>query len=215
MSDPKHGGFLFMDKKKLINKYDKQVSIYENNLNNSTLNNWRSQIIKDAYGKVMEVGVGVGANFPYYDKDKVTEITGVDFSTKMIESAQETALKYNVNADFINHDISTIRLEANSYDSIVSTLTLCSYPDPVDTLNKFNSWCKKGGTILLMEHGLSTNPLLSMAMKGINPLYNRISGCHCNRNIVKLVEKSNLKIERIDRFWSGIFVLVWARPTKS
>ncbi|MEI3614111.1 hypothetical protein [Pseudogracilibacillus sp. SO30301A] len=68
-----------MKKEKLIRKYDKQVKMYEKNRDQATLSNWRRKLLKSAYGNVLEVGIGVGANFPFYNREKV-HITGVDFS---------------------------------------------------------------------------------------------------------------------------------------
>lgn len=187
--------------------------MYENNRSNQKLARLRNKIIKNAYGKVLEVGVGAGANFPYYDRNHV-EVTGVDFSSKMIESAKKAASIFQVKADFIQEDIDELIVEDNSFDCIVSTLSLCSYPDPIATLNKFNSWCRRDGIILLMEHGLSSNRLLSFTQKLIDPLYTKISGCHCNRNIDMIIEKSDLQVETIERYWSDILYLIQARPSK-
>lgn len=202
-----------MKKEKLIKKFDKQVKMYENNRSNQKLAWLRNKIIKRAYGKVLEVGVGAGANFSYYDRNNV-EITGVDFSSEMIKSAQRAASTFQVRAEFIQEDIDELILEDNSFDCVVSTLSLCSYPDPIVTLNKFNSWCRNDGIILLMEHGLSSNPLVSFTQKMIDPLYAKISGCHCNRNINKVVEKSNLLVDHIESYWSDIIYLIQAKPSK-
>lgn len=202
-----------MKKEKLIKKFDKQVKVFEKNRANQNLAGWRSKILKNAYGKVLEVGVGAGANFPYYDRNNVV-VTGVDFSSKMIESAKGAAANSQVKAKFIQADVDELILEENSFDCIVSTLSLCSYPDPTATLNKFHSWCRKDGIILLMEHGLSSNSLLSFTLKMIDPLYTRISGCHCDRDIRKIIQQSKLQIDHIERYWSGIFHLIWARPSK-
>lgn len=201
-----------MKKEKLIKKYDSHVNMYENNRNNHTHAKWRKKIIKDAYGKVLEVGIGVGSNFPFYNKDQV-EITGVDFSSEMIRIARQAAYDYQINADFIQSDVDELHVEPNSFDCIVSTLSLCSYPDPVLTVNRFNLWCKKDGMILLMEHGLSSNPLLSFTQHVIDPLYRKVSGCHCNRNIKKIIEQSEVQVVHIESYWSNIIKLIWAKPS--
>ncbi len=202
-----------MKKEKLIKKYDKQVKMHENKRTNQKFAGLRNKLIKRAYGKVLEVGVGAGANFSYYDRNNV-EITGVDFSSEMIKSAKRTASNFQVKAEFVQEDIDELIIKPNSFDCIVSTLSLCSYPDPIKTLGKFNSWCHKDGAILLMEHGLSSNPLLSFAQKVIDPLHTKISGCHCNRNIDKIIGKSSLQVDQIERYWSDIIYLIRATPIK-
>ncbi|WP_058307096.1 class I SAM-dependent methyltransferase [Gracilibacillus massiliensis] len=202
-----------MEKDQRIRKYDKQVKIYENTGKNQKFNELRKKIIKNAYGKVLEVGVGAGANFPYYNKKNV-EITAVDFSSEMIKSAKRAASTYQLKVEFIQNDVDKLLMEQNSYDCIVSTLSLCSYPEPIATLNKFNGWCRKDGSILLMEHGLSSNQFLSFAKKMIDPLHTKIAGCHCNRNIKKLIDESYLQVDHSERYWSDIVNLIWAKPNK-
>ncbi len=202
-----------MKKEKLIRKYDKQVKMYEKNRNHETLNNWRSKLLKSAYGNILEVGIGVGANFPFYNRENV-HITGVDFSQQMIKSAERLASTIQIKANFIQNDIDQLRFEENAFDCIVSTLTLCSYPEPVATLKKFNEWCKPNGTILLMEHGLSTKRLLSTTQKIINPLFKKISGCNCNRDMLAIIEQSDLQIKHVERYWQDIMCLMWAKPSK-
>ncbi|QHE51562.1 class I SAM-dependent methyltransferase [Pontibacillus sp. HMF3514] len=202
-----------MKKEKLIKKYDKHVKMYEKNLNNPTLGKWRSRLIKNAKGKVLEVGVGVGSNFPYYDKENV-HVTGVDFSPEMIKSARQTARQYEIDADFIHEDVENLKVEPNSFDTVLSTLSLCSYPNPGEVLNKFNNWCEKDGTVLLMEHGLSSNVLLSSTQNVIDPLFKKVAGCHWNRNILEIVESSPLQVEHVERYWADMVYLIWAKPTK-
>ncbi|WP_137742995.1 class I SAM-dependent methyltransferase [Robertmurraya siralis] len=202
-----------MKKDRLIKKFDKQAKMYENNQHHHRIAGWRKDLIKNAYGKVLEVGVGAGANFPYYNQANV-EITGVDFSSEMIKSAKRAADRFQVKAEFMTKDLEELSFADNSFDCIVSTLSLCTYTDPIAVLRKFNRWCREGGRVLLMEHGLSSNPLLSLAQKIIDPVYKQISGCHCNRNFPELMKKSHLQVEHMERYWSDIFVLIQAKPLK-
>jgi ubiquinone/menaquinone biosynthesis C-methylase UbiE len=162
---------------------------------------------------VLEVGVGVGANFPYYQKDHV-HITAVDFSSEMIKSAKRYADALQLNVDFIQKDVEELDFEPNSFDCIVSTLSLCSYTNPIQIVENFNNWCKKDGKILLLEHGLSSNKLLSVTQKIIDPIFIKVSGCHCNRNITKIIQNVGLNVERKETYWKGIIQLIWAKPSK-
>ncbi|MGP4038646.1 class I SAM-dependent methyltransferase [Gracilibacillus sp. D59] len=203
-----------MKKEKLIKKFDKQVKMYENNRKNATLLPWRKKLIKKAYGNVLEVGVGAGANFPFYTKETV-QVTGVDFSSEMIKSAKQSASNYHFHTEFLEEDVDHLTFAPNSFDCIVSTLSLCSYAKPHELMNKFNDWCREDGTVLLMEHGLSSNLFLSYTQKIIDPLHKKIAGCHCNRDIGKIVKHSDLQIKNIETYWSGILYLIWAIPNKN
>lgn len=180
----------------------------------NALAKWRKKLLQHAYGDVLEVGIGTGANFNFYNRNTVSSVTGIDFSSEMLKIAKKIAHQLHINSQFIQVDVDELELEHNSYDCIVSTLTLCSYPNPIATLNKFNNWCRKDGIILLMEHGLSTNPILSFSQNMVNPIFKKIAGCHCNRNIQALIEQSNLHLEHTESYWKNIINLIRAQPTK-
>ncbi|GAA0603907.1 class I SAM-dependent methyltransferase [Virgibacillus siamensis] len=202
-----------MEKEKLIKKYDRQVDTYKRALNNRTLARWRTELLNGAHGKVLEVGVGIGSNFRFYNREDVN-LTGVDFSPEMIKTARKTASACQMNAELFQEDVEELRFNSDSFDCIVSTLTLCGYSHPTQVLNNLHNWCKKDGTVLLMEHGISSNFLLSNTQKLIDPLFVKAVGCHCDRNITNIVEQSHLKIERTQSHWSGIIQLIWAKPDK-
>lgn len=201
-----------MDKEKLVKKFDRQVKIYEKNRKNRSLEPQRKKLLKHAYGKVLEVGIGAGANFPYYPND--VHITGVDFSPMMINSAKSAANQYGISTDLLVADVDELQFERDSFDCIVSTLTLCGYNNPVSVLNKFNDWCKEDGKILLLEHGLSSNRILSSMQKIFNPIYRKMSGCHGDRDMLDIVTTSKLNIELSERSWADILCLITAKPSR-
>lgn len=201
-----------MNKDSLIQKFNKQAATYDRNTRQRKLGEWRQELLQDIEGNVLEVAVGAGANFPFYDRDKVN-VTAVDFSPEMLKHARQRASELGIHATFLERDIETLELPERSYDCIVSTLSLCGYEDPVQALNKMNRWAKPGGRIYLLEHGMSTNRLLGAAQHIVNPVARRISGCHFNRDMIHIANASDLDIIKTKRYWSGIAHLIWAQAT--
>lgn len=201
-----------MDKEKLIRKFDNQSKIYEMRRKKQSERNWREKLIGCAKGKVLEVAVGAGANFSFYSKD--VDVTAVDFSGAMLSKAKESAMASNVRATFIQSDIESITFPENSFDTIVSTLSFCGYENPVNVLESFSRWCKPGGQILLMEHGLSSNRLIGGTQKIIEPVFLRMVGCHLDRNMIDIFRQSPIHIHHIERYKFNIVHLVWASPNK-
>lgn len=202
-----------MKNKRIINKFDNQANLYEKARYNKMLSSLREKIIPSASGNVLEVGVSVGANFPYYTDD-VNHLTGVDFSSEMLKHAHVAASHYQISLTLMQADIDEVLFEPHSFDTIVSTLTVCGYNDPIATLKRYRSWCKDDGLVLFLEHGLSSNAFLSFTQKAINPIFKKISGCNSNRDIPKLIEKAGFEIIQIDHVWSEIISLIWAKPIK-
>lgn len=99
-----------------------------------------------------------------------------------------------------------------SFDTIVSTLSFCSYNNPLMVLDKINRWCKPDGKILFMEHGISSNLMASATQKAFNPLLYRVYGCHYTRDILGLMEESGIKIDKVESYWLNMVHLIWGRP---
>ncbi|UNK19176.1 class I SAM-dependent methyltransferase [Paenibacillus sp. N3/727] len=201
-----------MNKDTLVRKFNKQASMYERNSRQRMLGMWRSRLLQDVHGKVLEVAVGAGANFPYYNRDTV-DLTAVDFSPEMLNSARRMALELQLEVSFQEQDIETLELPERSFDCVVSTLSLCGYDDPLAVLNKMNRWCRPGGRICLLEHGISSNRLLGFTQHLVNPVARRISGCHFNRDMLQIVHDSEVEVVNTERYYGGMIHLIWAVST--
>jgi ubiquinone/menaquinone biosynthesis C-methylase UbiE len=199
-----------MSKQKLIKKFDKQSAMYEESVRKKMLGHWRQRLVNDVRGDVLEIAVGAGANFPYYDMNQVM-LTAADFSPMMLKRAARIADEMNIEVNLIESDIETLNFPEHSFDCIVSTLSLCGYDNPEQVLHNVSRWCRPGGQVCLLEHGLGGNLLLKSAQHLVNPLARKISGCNWNRDIVQIVQNSGLRIERMEQHWGGMIYLIWAR----
>lgn len=199
-----------MDKQKLVRIFDRQAKTYASKKEQPVQQRLRRNLIGHATGDVLELAVGTGANFPFYPRE--VRITAADFSGAMIERARKAAIRHQLNADFTCEDIENLNFPDHSFDTIVSTLSFCSYNNPLEMLDKLNRWCKPDGTILLMEHGISSNFLVSTAQKALNPLIYRIYGCHQTRDIMGLIRESGICIDRVESYSLNMVHLIWARP---
>jgi ubiquinone/menaquinone biosynthesis C-methylase UbiE len=207
-----------LSKERLIHKFDKQAKMYEIRRKKLTVSRrsvervWREKLISDATGKVLEVAVGAGANFHFYSKD--VEVTAVDFSGEMLRKAQTSAADNGIRAEFLQSDVESLSFPDDSFDTVVSTLSFCGYEDPHSVLTAFQKWCKPGGRILLMEHGLGSNRLLRGCQHALDPVFNKMVGCHCNRDLTNILAKSGIHIHRAERHMLDMVHLVWATPHK-
>ena len=194
----------------LPEKFDKQANKYNKLRTHDKTFKYRQKIFADIHGEVLEVGIGVGLNFPLYNRD--VELTGVDFSEEMLKGARQAAKEYPFQTTLIQEDVETIDFPENSFDVIVSSGTLCGYQNPLDVLNNFQKWCRPEGRILLLEHGISSSTPLAWLQKSLDPLAVKMVGCHANRDISGLVKSSKLQLIREERYLGGNVYLIWAKP---
>lgn len=200
------------ENEKRIRKFDSQARMYEKRKMRRTEKLWRERLIGCATGNVLEVGVGVGANFLFYPAG--VEVTAVDFSKEMLIKAAAAAVKSGVHASFTETDIEDHDFPENSFDTIVSTLTFCGYRDPITLLNKFNKWVKDDGQILLMEHGISSISLIGSIQNVVDPLFKRVVGCHVNRDINQILQQSGIMVIKVEKHFLDVISLIWAKPNK-
>jgi len=156
---------------------------------------WRKDLLKHAKGKTLEVGIGTGKNIPYYPED--VELTGIDFSPKMIEMAKNKVKdKGNVHLQVM--DAENMEFEDNSFDTVVTSCVFCSVPDPVQGLKEIRRVCKKGGKILMLEHVRSNHQVIGKMMDLVNPLPLHIYGANINRRTFENLLKAGFEPENIN-----------------
>lgn len=200
-----------MNVERSVKTFDRQADKYDRKRERFELGAFRSRLLHHAEGKVLELGAGAGSNLPFYRPD--VELTAVDFSPSMLEKAKAANdRKYGLQAEFIQGDVDSLSLDEREFDTVVSTLSLCAYRDPAKALRRMSGWCKPGGRVLLMEHGISSNKAIAIAQKALDPLACRIAGCHQDRDVMRLIAESPLQIDKAEHHRSGTLHLVWCRP---
>jgi ubiquinone/menaquinone biosynthesis C-methylase UbiE len=107
------------------------------------------KLLQGVKGKVLEVGIGTGRNIPYYPHN--VELTGIDFSPKMVEIARKKA-KNKENVTILEMDAENMDFNDNSFDTVITSCVFCSVPDPVQGLKEIKRVCKNGGKIVMLEH---------------------------------------------------------------
>ena len=113
----------------------------------------RSLLVPRAHGRVLEIGLGTGLNLGFYDAAKVSAIVGVDPAAQMQALARERAAQIGIPVEMVALELGEIRAEAESFDTIVCTFTLCSIAAPLPALGEMRRVLKRGGELLFCEHG--------------------------------------------------------------
>jgi ubiquinone/menaquinone biosynthesis C-methylase UbiE len=98
------------------------------------------------------------------------------------------------------------------FDTVVSSLSTCTFPNPVRALREMARVCKPAGRILLLEHGRSDREWLARWQDRNVDKFAKPLGCHWNREPLKLVREAGLKVHAANRRFFGIFHTIEAAP---
>ena len=167
-------------------------------MRNRQLVPYRKRVISAAQGRVLEIGIGSGANIPFYGSSS-REVIGLEPAPRLIAMAKHARSKSGLPVTLIGGSSEAIPLDSASVDTVVSTWTLCSIPDAVVALREMRRVLKPGGRFLFSEHGLAPDPGMQRWQNWLDPAWKRLAGgCHLNRAINRLVEEAGFRIEQLD-----------------
>ncbi len=149
----------------------------------------RQEILADVTGKVLELGFGTGLNLPYYPQN-IDTVVAVDVSPNVYKLARKRIQSSNITIDNRVLNGENLPMEDHTFDSVVSTFTLCSIPNVGQAIAEVHRVLKPGGKFFFVEHGLSHEPTIQIWQNRLTPIQKAIAGgCHLNRNIKQIVEK--------------------------
>lgn len=158
---------------------------------------WRQKMWQSVgNSKVLEVGIGTGANLELWPL--AAQVTGIDFSPRMLVQAQNRARKLGRQADLRLGDVQCLDFPDASFDVVIGTFLFCSVPDPVLGLCEVGRVLRPGGRILLLEHMISPNPFLAAIMNAVNPFAVRMMGANINRRTLENIHAAGLQINHVE-----------------
>jgi len=160
-------------------------------------------------GKVLEVGVGTGASFREYPRDR--KVIAIDLSEEMLRRATRRAQREGVDVDLRVMDAQHLDFPDASFDSVVSCCVFCSVPDPLLGLSEVRRVLRPGGQALFLEHVRSENAVFGRLMDLVNPMTVRMSGANINRRTVENIRLAGFEVVREAKHMFGLVRLVEAR----
>ena len=166
------------------------------------INYQRNKVVPLAKGIVLEIGIGSGLNIPFYNKNNIEKIIGLDPSEELNFLANKVAKKNNIEIDFIISGAEDIALPDNSIDTILITYTLCTIPDLDNSMAEMKRVLKSDGKFIFCEHGIAPDQNIVKWQSRINPIWKAImGGCNINRNIPKIISDGGFDITNISEMY--------------
>jgi ubiquinone/menaquinone biosynthesis C-methylase UbiE len=167
----------------------------------------RRRIFGRARGRILDVACGTGENFTAYRQSGNT-FTAIELSAVMLEAARDRARRLGMTVDLRVMDAQHLEFADASFDTVVSAMSTCTFPDPTAALHEMQRVCKPDGRILLFEHGRSTwGPIARWQDRTALRMYAR-AGCRANQDPLDVVRAAGLNMIWIRRALLGVFHLI-------
>ena len=159
---------------------------------------FRQRVVGAAEGRVLEIGIGSGLNFPFYG-GAVTSVIGLEPSSELLRMARARAEAAAASITLLDAYAETIPLDSGSIDTVITTWTLCTIPNAAQALGEMRRVLRPGGALLFVEHGRAPEPGVARWQDRIDPLWSRLAGgCHLNRKMDDLIGGSGFRIETLE-----------------
>ncbi len=160
----------------------------------------KKKVVPLSTGKVLEIGMGTGANLSLYHQEKVEFIWGLEPSAGMRQQAASKLEKSDILVKWLELPGEKIPLENDSVDTIVLTFTLCSIPDWKSALQQMHRVLKPEGRLLFCEHGRAPETHVQKWQDRLTPLWKKVSGgCHLNRPIDQYLQETGFQCHHLEK----------------
>jgi ubiquinone/menaquinone biosynthesis C-methylase UbiE len=170
----------------------------------------RRRLLQRASGRVLEVAVGTGKNLRYYSRS--CQLTAVDLSRAMLDIARKRANRLGLDMTFEVMDAEQLAFADQCFDTVVDSLTLCTFPDSIMALHEMARVCKPTGRLLLLEHGRSHRAWLGRWQDRRAARHARQLGCQWNREPLVLVQQAGLQLLAVQRIFFGVLQVMEVMP---
>lgn len=167
-------------------------------MRNRRLEGYREQATAAARGFVLEIGVGSGLNLALYGPP-VERVYAIDPAPELLRLASARLGDPRVPVSLVRASGEHLPFADAIFDTVVTTWTLCSIPNPVMALTEARRVLKPDGWLVFVEHGLSPEARVARWQHGLTPCWRRIGGgCHLDRKIDDLIRAAGFRVAAVD-----------------
>ncbi|MBA3864903.1 MAG: class I SAM-dependent methyltransferase [Solirubrobacterales bacterium] len=163
------------------------------------LGQMRAELLAGAAGGTIELGAGTGVNLDLYP-EAVSELALVEPGPHMAKRLRARVAASSREAQIIEAPAERLPFESAGFDTAVTTLVLCTVPDPVAAVAELSRVLRPGGKLLFIEHvraedagGAAWQDRLELPWRFF------ADGCHCNRDTLATLAASSFEIGEVER----------------
>ena len=158
----------------------------------------RETLLNQASGDVLEVGAGTGVNLLHYGQG-VRSLTLTEPESPMVRRLEKHISERRPEAKLVPAPAEELPFNDNSFDTVVSTLVLCTVDDQPRALLEMRRVLRPGGRLLFIEHVRSDDTKVARLQDRMAPINVRIAhGCHCNRPTLDGIREAGFTVTEVE-----------------
>ncbi|MDY7025172.1 MAG: class I SAM-dependent methyltransferase [Pseudomonadota bacterium] len=189
--------------------YEDHIFPYALDIALSGIQQARKDLLASATGRVLEVGIGNGANLPHYSSS-AEEVVGIEPCAAMVGMAQNKIERLHAKSELslkpeqYKLEVGSgedLPYEDDSFDCAVACLVFCTIPNAEKAAQEMFRVLKPGGKVLFLEH-VHAKPGFKRRMQNwFNPIWKPLAcGCNLNRDTKSLFAETGFVYEAVDEF---------------
>ena len=158
----------------------------------------RRALVQQASGRVLEIGAGTGLNLRHYADDAELVLSEPDAA--MADRLRRRVAERRRPATVVLAPAEALPFADGEFDTVVSTLVLCTVPDQAAALREIRRVLRPGGQLLFMEHIRSESPRWARWQDRLNTPWRAFAeGCNCNRPTLGALDAGPLALRDVER----------------
>jgi SAM-dependent methyltransferase len=158
----------------------------------------RAQLLAGVRGRTLELGAGTGLNLRHYPSDQVA-LTLTEPEAPMADRLERRVAASRPDAKVVLAPADRLPFKDASFDSVVSTLVLCTVRDQAQALAEVRRVLAADGTLLFLEHVRSDDRRVARWQDRIHPFWVHIGhGCHCNRDTLAGIDAAGFRVKDVE-----------------
>lgn len=167
----------------------------------------KAALFRGMSGRVLFEAVGTGVDIQHFPPDR--EIIAIDISEEMLRRARPRAARYPGTLHLLRMDAQDLSFPDDYFDTVVTSCTMCSVPDPLRALCEIRRVLRRGGQLLMFEHVRSRNRVLGLVLD-LMTQWTRWSGTEMNRNTIRNVQAAGFHITGVQCVYLDIILSIRA-----
>ncbi|MFE0802396.1 class I SAM-dependent methyltransferase [Streptomyces sp. NPDC058812] len=161
----------------------------------------RERLLAGLTGRVIEIGAGDGASFPFYPAD-VTHLSAVEPEPHLRKHAESATEGAKIPTEVVDAAADHLPFPDAHFDAAVVSLVLCSVQEQTEALNEIMRVLRPGGQLRFFEHVRAESPGLRRAQRVLDATVGPTlcGGCHSGRDTLSAITRTGFRIEQFERF---------------